>query len=51
MLVFTAATTSLLIENKDDFELNHTSDQSFTYAARNPGRWANNMKVCTIDAV
>ena len=45
-----AATSSLLIENKDDYELNHLTDQSFTYAARNPGRWANNMKVCTIDA-
>ena len=45
-----AATTSLQVLNDEDYELNHTSDQSFTYAARNPGSWANNLKICTIDA-
>ena len=45
-----AATTSLKIKNFDDYNTNHSSDAvQYTYASKNPGRWANNLKVCTID--
>jgi len=44
-----ASTTGLLIENVDDYELNHRSDTSYYWASRNPGAWANSLKVCTID--
>ena len=44
-----AATTGLRIDNFDDYELNHTSDTSYYWGSRNPGRWANSLKVCTID--
>ena len=43
------ANTTVLIENKDDYELNHTTDTSYYYSTRNPGRWANGLRVCTID--
>ena len=43
------ASTTILIENKDDYELNHLSDTSYYYSTRNPGRWGNGLKVCTID--
>jgi hypothetical protein len=38
-----------LIENGDDYELNHTTDASWYYAAKNPGSWSNSLKVCQID--
>jgi len=44
-----ASTDSLLIENKDDYEANHTTATDFYYGAKNPGNWANTMKVCFID--
>ena len=44
-----AASSTVLIENEDDYELNHRSDTSYYYATRNPGRWGNGLKVCTID--
>ena len=44
-----AATTTLNIENYDDYEANHTSDETFSWAARNPGSWSNSMRVCVID--
>jgi hypothetical protein len=45
-----ASTTSLKINNYDDYEANHKeSDNTFTYAAKNPGTWGNGLKVCTID--
>jgi len=44
-----ASTGSLKIYNYDDYINNHQSDSSFTYAAKNPGSWANSLKVCTID--
>ena len=43
------ASTTIRIENKDDYELNHLSDTSYYYSTRNPGRWGNGLKVCTID--
>ena len=45
-----AATTSAKVKNFDDYNSNWASDSvAFTYAAKNPGTWANNLKVCFID--
>ena len=43
------AGATVLIENQDDYELNHQTDTSYYYATKNPGRWGNGLKVCTID--
>ena len=40
---------SLSIQNYDDYENNHISDTTFYWAAKNPGSWANGIKVCVID--
>ena len=47
--VGTPAAASLKINNYDDYEANHTTDTSYYWAARNPGRWADTMRVCVID--
>ena len=45
-----AATTSLQIDNYDDYNLNYSADSvNWVFAAKNPGSWANTMKVCVID--
>jgi len=44
-----ASTSALKIENYDDYTNNHSDGTNFTYAAKNPGTWANNLKVCFID--
>jgi len=44
-----AATTSLKIKNYEDYFANYSTATNFTYAAKNPGTWANNLKVCVID--
>ena len=45
-----AATTSLKIDNYDDYTANHSADSvNYAFAAKNPGSWANNMKICVID--
>lgn len=44
-----ASTTSLLIENLDDYRNNHETDSTFYWAAKNPGSWAEDVKVCAID--
>ena len=43
------ASTSLRIDNYDDYEENHLNDNTFTFASRNPGRWGTGMQVCYID--
>jgi len=43
------STNSLRIDNYEDYQANHTSDTSFTYSAKNPGKWADNLRVCVID--
>jgi hypothetical protein len=45
----TSMTGSGAILNYDDYINNHSSATNFNYAAKNPGSWANNMKVCFID--
>jgi hypothetical protein len=47
--VGTGSTSALKIENYDDYTNNHSDGNNFTYAAKNPGTWANNLKVCFID--
>jgi hypothetical protein len=44
-----SASTSLDIYNYDDYVNNHSTDNNFTFAAKNPGSWANGLKVCVID--
>ena len=44
-----ASTSTLRIDNYDDYQANHTTDQTFNYAAKNPGKWADNLRVCVID--
>jgi hypothetical protein len=46
-----AASTALKIKNFDDYNSEYSDDdlQSFYFAAKNPGSWANNLKVCFID--
>jgi hypothetical protein len=45
-----AATTTLKIKNYDDYSLNYSDDtQNWVFASKNPGTWANNLKVCIID--
>ena len=45
------AQTALQILNEEDYDTNHTSDTTWEYAARTPGSWANDLKVCTIDGM
>jgi hypothetical protein len=41
--------TSLLIENFEDYDTNHSAATNFYWAAKNPGYWADGIKVCVID--
>jgi hypothetical protein len=43
------AAGTLKIDNYDDYTNNHSEGNNFTFAAKNPGSWANNLKVCVID--
>ena len=41
---------SLKIKNIDDYNLNHDDGvANYLFAAKTPGEWANNLKVCVID--
>ena len=44
------ASTIVRIDNYEDYINNHSSDSTWFYSSRNPGSWANNLKVCTIDS-
>ena len=44
------ASTTLKISTYEDYINNQQTATSWYYAAKNPGKWANNLKVCTIDA-
>ena len=44
------ASTTLKISSYEDYINNQQTATSWYYAAKNPGKWANNLKVCTIDA-
>tara|TARA_B100000902_G_scaffold44867_1_gene52453 strand:- start:5303 stop:7732 length:2430 start_codon:yes stop_codon:yes gene_type:complete len=41
---------NLQINSSEDYTNNHLEDINWTYASRNPGSWANDLKVCTIDS-
>ncbi len=41
--------TTLKIDSYQDYTNNHSYDSSWNWAAKNPGSWANNIKVCAID--
>ncbi len=44
------STSSLKIKNFDDYNANYSDDTvTWGFAAKNPGSWANNLKVCLID--
>ena len=48
--VSVASTTNAKVKNFDDYNYRWNSDSvGFYYAAKNPGSWANNLKVCFID--
>jgi hypothetical protein len=42
--------SNLQINSSEDYTNNHLEDINWTYASRNPGSWANDLKVCTIDS-
>ena len=44
-----ASNASLKIDNYDDYINNHSDATNFTFSAKNPGSWGNNLKVCVID--
>jgi hypothetical protein len=39
----------LRIFNSEDFDNNHRNATDWYYAAKNPGSWANDLKICVID--
>ena len=45
----TSMTAGGRIDNYDDYLNNHSDATNFSYAAKNPGSWANGLKVCFID--
>jgi hypothetical protein len=48
--ISTAGEPSLKIKNFDDYEANYADDiANYIFAAKNPGTWANDLKVCVID--
>ena len=44
-----ASTTTLKIKNYDDYTNNHESPTDYYFAAKNPGSWSENLKICYID--
>jgi hypothetical protein len=48
--VSTVGEPGLKIKNFDDYEANYADDvANYIFAAKNPGSWSNNLKVCVID--
>jgi len=44
------SSSSLIIKNFDDYNANYSDDTvTWGFAAKNPGSWSNNLKVCLID--
>ena len=41
---------SLKITSYEDYQSNRINDVDWVFSARNPGSWANDLKVCVIDA-
>ena len=40
---------TLKVKSYENYVNDHSTATTWSYAAKNPGRWANNLKVCTID--
>jgi len=48
--ISTVGEAGLKIKNFDDYQLNYADDiAAYMFAAKNPGSWSNNLKVCIID--
>ena len=48
--VGSTSASGLKIKNFDDYQANYSDDvANYVFAAKNPGSWANNLKVCVID--
>jgi len=45
----TVGLSTLNVKNFDDYIDNHQNSTSWEWAAKNPGTWANNLKICMID--
>ena len=45
-----ATSVSLKIKSIENYNNNYSTADNWYWAARNPGSWANNLKVCVIDA-
>jgi hypothetical protein len=43
------ASTSVTIENFDDYQADHSAATTWYWASKNPGYWAEGLKVCVID--
>jgi hypothetical protein len=48
--VSVASTTDLKIKNFDDYQDSYSNETSWFLSAKDPGSWANGIKVCIIDA-
>ena len=44
-----SALTNLTVENFDDYQEDHADDTTWYFAAKNPGYWSEDLKVCVID--
>jgi hypothetical protein len=45
-----SGSTTLKISSYEDYINSYSTASSWSYASRDPGSWANNLKVCVIDA-
>jgi hypothetical protein len=45
-----ASSTTLQINSTEDYTNNYSTATSWYWSSRNPGSWANNLKVCVVDA-
>jgi len=45
-----ASSVTLKIKSTEDYNNSYSTASSWYWASRNPGSWANNLKVCIIDA-
>jgi len=44
-----SSSTTVQINSYEDYVNNHRTSTDWYYSAKNPGRWANELKVCVID--
>jgi hypothetical protein len=45
-----SSSVTLKIKSTEDYNNNYSTATNFYWSSRNPGSWANNLKVCVIDA-